>query len=92
MFLEQPRRTVASLFLKIRLKTGLTLTTAGRQGPLAIPFTKIGGRAAHHLRIRHTGTIRLLDQRHLFAGWGCFEMREVYRDLRTGDVVDFDGQ
>lgn len=81
----------ALLLLNVGLISRLAVASAAGQVPLAVPLAEEGGLLDHN-GVRHAGADRLLDQRHLAAGRRCGEVREVDRDLRAADVVNFDGK
>lgn len=83
--------TVACLLVCIGLVAGLAETTAALQVPIAVAFAQVFRRRILD-GVGHADAVRLLDRGQLTAGGRGRECGERGRHLRTGDVVDADGQ
>jgi len=83
--------TVACLLVCIGLVAGLAETTAALQVPIAVAFAQVFRRRILD-GVGHADAVRLLDRGQLTAGGRGRECGERGRHLRTGDVVNADGQ
>ena len=85
------RLTVACLFLGVGFVSRLAEATAALEVPIAVAFAKIFGRRIFD-GVGNTDAVRLFDGGQLAAGGRGWERSERSSHLRTGDVVDADGQ
>lgn len=83
--------TFARLLIHIGFVTGHALTAATHQVPFAVAFAQIFGHLVLH-SIGHALPFSLLDRRHFPTSRSLREVGEIDGDIRTRDVVDFDGQ
>lgn len=79
------------MFLGVGFVAGLAEAAAALQVPIAVAFAKIFGRRILD-GVGNTDAVRLLDGGQLAAGGRGWERGERGSHLRTGDVVDADGQ
>ena len=83
--------TVACLLVCIGFVAGLAETTAALQVPIAVAFAQVFRRRILD-GVGNADAVRLLDRGQLTAGGRGRECGERGCHLRTGDVVDADGQ
>lgn len=81
----------ARLLLDVSLIARFAVTSTVRQVPFAISFAEEGWLFDDH-GVVHASADRLFDQRDFATRWRCREVCKVHRDLRTADVVNFNGQ
>ena len=88
---KETANTVACLLVGVGFVSGLAETTAALQVPIAVAFAQVFGRRILD-GVGYADAVRLLDGGQLAAGRRGGEGGERGRHLRTGDVVDADGQ
>ena len=88
---KKTANTVACLLVGVGFVSGLAETTAALQVPIAVAFAQVFGRRILD-GVGYADAVRLLDGGQLAAGRRGGEGGERGRHLRTGDVVDADGQ
>lgn len=81
----------ARLFLNVGLIARFAVAATVGEVPLAVSLAEEGGLLDNH-RVIHASADRLLDERHFATRRRRREVREVHGNLRTADVVNFDGQ